>query len=243
MECENKILGIWFGNRVAEVQNHMADWVKQGIKVEPLYHWPGTDNIADIATKGEATVKDIVSGSAWQRGPDALRLGREHWPASREFTRTIPEEERSPNYASHVTGGIPLTSLSNLVTTVSELMTYSNNLRKVVAILARVMAAQTEGERLAIVETPSLKRICLARHLLFIVESYEVSSEVEKKMTTLAPRFKEGVWVTRGRLGKGLPNILGVEKLPILLSSSRLAGLIMIEAHRENHDGAPGTLA
>ena len=51
------------------------------------------------------------------------------------------------------------------------------------------------------------------------------------------------MWVTRGRLGKGLPKILGVEKLPILLPSSRLAELIMIEAHLENHDGAPGTLA
>merc|ERR1712239_68736 len=34
MECENKILGVWFGNRVAEVQDHMSDWEKQGIVVE-----------------------------------------------------------------------------------------------------------------------------------------------------------------------------------------------------------------
>merc|ERR1712215_625829 len=104
------------------------------------------------------------------------------------------------------------------------------------------MATQKEGQ-LAALKTPSLKRIHHARHLMFIVESYKVGSEVEKKMTTLAPRFEEGVWVTRGQLGKGLPKILGVEKLPILLSSSRLAELIMIEAHRENYDGAPGTLA
>ena len=50
-------------------------------------------------------------------------------------------------------------------------MAYSDDLRKVVAIIACVMAVQMEGERLAIVETPSLKRICLARHLMFIVES------------------------------------------------------------------------
>ena len=62
-------------------------------------------------------------------------------------------------------------------------------------------------------------------------------------MTTLAPEFEGGMWVTRGRLKKGLPKILGVEKLPILLSSSRLAELIMIKSHEENHDGAPATLA
>ena len=33
MECQNKILGVWFGNRVAEVQDHMAYWKRQGIKV------------------------------------------------------------------------------------------------------------------------------------------------------------------------------------------------------------------
>merc|ERR1712082_424788 len=92
-------------------------------------------------------------------------------------------------------------------------------------------------------ETPSLKRIRLARQLLFIVESYNIGTEVERKMTMLSPRFEDGMWVTRGRLGKGLPKILGVEKLPILLSSSRLAEMVMIEAHLENHDGAPGTLA
>ena len=33
MECENKILGMWFGNRVAEIQDHMVDWTRQGITV------------------------------------------------------------------------------------------------------------------------------------------------------------------------------------------------------------------
>ena len=62
-------------------------------------------------------------------------------------------------------------------------------------------------------------------------------------MTTLTPKFEGGMWTTRGRLSKGLPKILGVDKLPILLSTSRLAELIMVEAHEENHDGASGTLA
>ena len=120
----------------------------------------------------------------------------------------IPEEERSPIYASHVTGVVPLPSITEMVTTVSELLSYSNELRKVISILVRVMAAHTEGEHLAIVETPSPKHIRLARQLLFIVESYNVGNEVEKKMTTLAPRFEGRMWVTKGRLGKGLPKIL-----------------------------------
>ena len=62
-------------------------------------------------------------------------------------------------------------------------------------------------------------------------------------MTKLAPSIEDGMWVTRGRLAKGLPGILGVDRLPVLLANSRLVELLMIQAHHENHDGAPGTLA
>ena len=92
------------------------------------------------------------------------------------------------------------------------------------------MATQSAGDRHVIETKPSLKYIRLACQMLFIVESYDVSTEVQKKMTTLAPEFEGGMWVTRGRLKKGLPKILGVEKLPILLSTSRLAELIMINS-------------
>ena len=188
-------------------------------------------------------MRDIEAGSDWQQGPAALRLEQDQWPASRDFTRKIPEEERSTNYASYATCGIRLPSISTMVITIRRLMQYSDELRKVVFILARVMAAQSAGDRDVIETAPSVKYIRLARQLLFIVESHDVSTEVQKKMTTLAPKFEGGMWITRGRLRKGLPKILGVEKLPILPSTSRLAELIMVEAHQENHNGVSGTLA
>ena len=111
---------------------------------------------------------------------------------------------------------------SPMMSTVSEVMMYSDDLRKVNSILAGYMATQQEG-RLAALKTPTLKRIRQARHLMFIVESCKAGSEVKSKMTTLAPRIEDGMWVMRGRLAKGLHGILGVDKLPLLLSTSRLA--------------------
>ena len=108
--------------------------------------------------------------------------------------------------------------------------------------MARVRAAQAARDHRAIEMAPSTKYLQLAKLMLFIIESHDVGNEVEKKMTTLAPEFEGSMWVTRGRLKKGLPKILGVKKLPILLFSSRLAELIMIKAHEENHDGTPATL-
>ena len=144
---------------------------------------------------------------------------------------------------SHATSGVRLPSICTMVTTVRKLLHYSNKLKKVIFILARVMAAQSAGDRRAIETAPSVRYLRLAHQILFIVKAHDVGNEMEKKMTTLTPEYKGGTWVTRGRLKKGLPKILGIEKLPILLSSSRLAELIMIEAHKENHDSAPATLA
>ena len=130
-----------------------------------------------------------------------------------------------------------------MVTTVRKLLQYSNELKKVISILARIMAAQAARDRRAIETAPSAKYLRLANQMLYIIESHDVGNEVQKKMTTLAPEYEGGMWVTRGRLKKGLPKILGTEKMLVLLSSSRLAELIMIEAHEENHDGAPATFA
>ena len=157
--------------------------------------------------------------------------------------RKIPEEERSTNYASHATCTVRQPNVCTVVTTVRKLLQYSNELKKVVSILARVMAMQAARGHRAIETAPSAKYLRLANQMLFIIESHDVGNKVQKKMTTLAPEYEGGMWVTRGRLKKGLPKILGTEKLPVLLSSSKLAELIMIEAHKENHDGAPATLA
>ena len=114
-------------------------------------------------------------------------LKQDQWPASREFIRKIPDEERSTNYVTHATCGICLPTIGAMVTTVRNLLQYSDDLKKVVFILARVMAAQSAGDRRAIETSPSVRYLRLARQMLFIVESHDVATEVQEKMTTLAP--------------------------------------------------------
>ena len=122
MECEDKVLGMWFGNQVAEIQDHMADWARQDIAVEPLHYWPGVDNIADLATKGKAAMKDIEARSAWQQGLAALRLQQDQWPANRDFMRKIPDKERSKNYASHATCAVRQPNVCTVVTAIHKLL-------------------------------------------------------------------------------------------------------------------------
>ena len=69
VECNSKLLEVWFGNRVAEILEQMEAWQQQGAEVDEQYHWPDDRNPADIATKGKATVDDVSETSDWQLGP------------------------------------------------------------------------------------------------------------------------------------------------------------------------------
>ena len=48
VEADNRILDIWFSNRVAEVQDCMESWERRGIKVNLLHDWPGETNMTDL---------------------------------------------------------------------------------------------------------------------------------------------------------------------------------------------------
>ena len=58
-----------------------------------------------------------------------------------------------------------------MVSDVTRVMHYSNNLNKVVSIVTRIMAAQSKEGRAAAFKAPTAERLQLSRKLLFIVES------------------------------------------------------------------------
>ena len=99
VEADHRVLYIWFTNRVADYLDNESDWRTRGIDVFPVQHWPGLQNIADIATKGLATLDDVQEDSEWQNGPEIAQFPREQWPISRDFVREIPENLISNCYA------------------------------------------------------------------------------------------------------------------------------------------------
>ena len=314
MEAQDKVLEIWFANRVAEIQDHLDSWKRKGIEVEAIHHWPGLGNIADLATKGKATVNDIGPGSSWQCGPRETSYPRESWPASRSFRKILPEAEVKLAYTTKVlrqperglvdnredappgshgkdleeeeqetppgatsrrclagSGGAqaqvnveddkdnddkdndekekmlmngtnsysPHARLRNIV---YRILDYSNNLNVCVRILARVTAGADARTRETIRLQPTVERLAIARRIIDIISALEVTEHLAK-LQSIDPFLKDGVWVTRGRMRKGLPHVFGMLELQVLLPDQRLAQLIMDAAHRENHDGSATTLA
>ena len=63
-----------------------------------------------------------------------------------------------------------------------------------------------------------------------LVTAWKVTPHVHK-LTTLGPVYKRGIWTCKGRLAKGLKDLIGRDDLPILTKEGQLAKLMMIAAH------------
>lgn len=258
LEADDRVLDIWMMNRVAEIRDRMEEWQRQGIKVLPVHWWPGPQNVADIGTKGLAKVSDIAEDSEWQNGPRCLSFGRETWPASREFTRAIPEGEGRVEIVSHlgrflsvepgtqVEGG----DIQLIVKGVQQILKRASNLSRAIGSVARLLQAQKllklkqeTDVMTALTREPGDALRRKAERLVYAVAAMEVTPLVGK-FKNLDPVLERQVWVTKGgRLGvRGLHKLTGQDALPLVLKDSDLARLIMLKAHAKNHAKADGTL-
>lgn len=93
---------------------------------------------------------------------------------------------------------------------VEELLNYTNNLGKAKHILARIVCAKGRQDREAVREAPTVRSVKLARWMIDMVATLEVTEHVNTKLVTSSPLLKDGRWVTQGWLCKGLAGILGL---------------------------------
>ena len=108
-------------------------------------------------------------------------------------------------------------ALGKLFLRVKEIMEYSNELRKVKAILAQIIEAHRMGDHDAIKDEPTTDNLEKAKTLLYIVTAPQVSAAMKMKLPGLDPQYKGGIWVCRGRLRESLRTLIGRDSLPILL--------------------------
>ena len=265
VEAESKTLKDFFNNRCEEWDEHLRHWAAGGLIVEPLYHTASADNIADIATKGKVSKVQVDKDSVWQNGPSYLLYERDSsWPINRDMLKSqdcIPEDEKIVRVFSLQSGIGTLDSDTSIqkmkvnalnssklgkfnLDSVKWIAARHRNLLKVQRILARLISASAYQDRSRIIEEPTAVKMMQARFLLELVYGQDTALEVHAgKLVGLCPQLSRGRYVTRGRFGKGLANILGAVELPIFLSTSYFAYLVMVQAHEESHSEAKTTLA
>ena len=247
LEVSSAQLKPFFHNRRSEMLDNM-DEVKKYCEMEEV-HWVSSENnAADILTRGVATLEDIGPCSSWQRGPTFLSLRRDLWPVHRDFVRTkLPQEEvRSPKSFMRIAAvkvkkeGEGIDDMPELFGDVDKVLHASNCLESRKRVVARIVngwkksSANTRDEQRAqLMEEPGREDLIVAERLILLHGMVETAEAHEKgQLDSLMP-YREGkLIVTMGRLGeKSLEPILGVSKLPILMSGSRVAELFMWRAH------------
>ena len=174
-----------------------------------------------------------------------MKFGRNTWPASREFLRKVPDKETGAKVFKLVNmARVNIQPVEiKVFNMVNSLMADHREFKKVQKVLARIIKASRTGTREDVKSIPEVKYMRLAEELLFITAMIETDPVVKTgKLVGMDPVWSHGKWVTRGRLGGGMVRILGVVELPILLNTSRLAYLLMVSAHEEDHRKSKQTL-
>ena len=235
-------LAPYFASRITEAMTNIEE-IADCTTVDEIMHVPGVQNPADIPTRSRTTPEEVRNGSIWQSGPAYLKDSKELWPFSREFLDILPAQElRTPKAWFNVAnvgqdsfiGSFKLTSI------VEEIMSRSNSWPKTIGVTARILKALFNSDRLAIQESLSVKDLEVAKMVQYAVSmSPTVEAQDAGKLGSFRPFMRHGIIYTVGRLGTSLLPLLGVEKLPILMRNSRLAKLIMIHSHEEDHRANP----
>ena len=246
LEKSGSSLAPYFCNMVGEIGSNL-DMISEHRSVEPLQHVSGDLNSSDLPTRGLALPEDLAEGSVWQQGPDFLFLPRESWPISREFVRTVPEEASRVKLAQimvHAIGVQQLPLNGKRVLLIILMLSVSDSLPKVTAIIARALIGWSEGLDKA-KRSLTVTDLEKAKGTMLLLSQLQVREKLQgKELDSLNPEeISNGLIVTRGRLGEGMKTILGQEHLAILTPATRLAKLIMWSAHREMHRATPAETA
>ena len=193
----------------------------------PVYKlWQRIEELCNYSNDWDKVLRLIATIS---RGP------------SLDFT-DFEGDEKLKHVQNILRSNIPVTkeSTPKIQSSISKAKDLSSNYPKQVEL----------KEMMAKLEAPVSKaEIVLAEKLVML---YAMNTTWEdyrsNKLTSLLP-FKENFMIyTRGRVGEAaLERILGIDKLPILSSKSRVAWLLMFRAHTEDtgldHRGVAATLA
>ena len=229
----------FFSNRVAEIHATLKDIGEICPNTGQILHVPGIYNPSDIGTRSNVRMKDIDKESRWQKGPSFLCEPRKGWPLKLKNEGEIPDVEKKKRYI--VSAMATTTNCFKTMSQAKEMIKNSGSLSTAVGGMARILKAAWKEERAQIKEEPSQEERRVAKKILIWASSSTAVQALEKgDLSSLGAKLRGGiVWVS-GRIRKEeMAKILGVEELPVVISSEPLAQMILQEAHREDHSRDP----
>ena len=231
LQNETTPLREWMANRSGEVLSV--------VDVKNIYHVRSKLNISDLATRTDATIKDISPGSDWQDGPAWMKLPRDEWPLTQDTKGTaIPEEETQ--------------KLALVAATASQAQSYIdiNRFRGrsyvlLVRTIALVFQIRHSRSFKAAFEPIDYREIKLAERAIIKMSMILTKRDFDEgKFKSLGATVnEEGIICVKSRAENAMKNHYGCEEFPILTYKDPLSQIWMTEVHNEDHSGITRTVA
>ena len=209
------------------------------LQVDLLYHIEGKSNPADWPSRGNLEWEQMGLGSEYQDGPGFLKQDRSTWDniLTRDFVKQIPDTETKVqfhNVMAHMVKEIKTPGIKILI----DISYKYDKLSKVKGIFARLAQAARLDDTSKINETPDVEDYTMAMYWLALLSRDDTAKLIAKGQgyLGLSPRLFRGLYISQGRVGtRSMKRALGHEYLIILANTSRLAFLLMSQAHAEDH--------
>ena len=270
-EKEGGFFGEFFGNRVGEILDHqerLEQILVVGAGGGEWYHVASEDNAADPATRVVKDPEDLDLGSEWLTGPNYLRLPVAEWPINRNFAERkklkIPAGEVKRKYRSQVEdfddlGCVGAKSAQVKVTEVPggpgcvdndvlkgfDYGRKTNSWEKLVQSTSCLFFWFAKVRNSDDIPVQLIAKDMAVDFWLRVAMPATNKAAVEGRLKHLSPmqhaRYPD-MLVVVGRAVKGLQQNFQKEYLPILMSKTRVAWLIMLWSHCLDHGGVDTTV-
>ena len=233
-----------------ELLNSLQVEGKELSMVDLIHHIPGEGNPADMPTRDETPWSELEPGKVWQNGPSYLLGPRAAWPMTREgnFISKLPPEEKAKRFlennltadASNALQALHVKAeeVPDVLAKVKEVLAYSDQWLLVRNILARLVRMYRNKNRAEAYATLELNDIKAAEWLAAIASQVELWQDLKKKNNLEAMQIfeRDGVARSRGRLDEeDMTKTTGFDSLVVLPQRSRLARLLTLHAHHDDH--------
>jgi len=244
LEKTNCAFGEYFGNRVGEILDNQAlieKYCQVGNNGE-WWHTASRHNAADQATRCDSLPLELSQNSAWQLGPAYLKEPVSEWPITREFAARkedcIPSNEILKQFRGliQVSSCVTLNSIQVLINPTS-----TNDWNKLIRITQNLLKWYYRVLIPGFAATDVLRH---ANRLWFLSVMPETKAAWKAgRLRELNVKEDDGIIVVEGRASHGMRQFFGQTNLPVIMGSTRVAYLVMLEAHNQDHAGKDITLA
>ena len=250
VEKTSGALGEYFGNRCGEILDNQAcmqELCPVGEEGE-WYHVSSKDNAADRPSRSDSVIVDISSDSAWQKGPAYLYNPVHTWPTDRDFAARkescIPDNEILKRYRGilHAVAASEVERKAEPDTGIHKLIdpSFTNEWDRLIARTVIFMEPFLNKRGVS----SKSEKIQAAERVWFIHAMKDTRIAAESgKLGHLFCEERDGMVVVVGRAKQGMQKFFGKEFLPVIVGSSRVAFLIMLWAHMQNHDARDVTMS